>query len=383
MKYLPLIWKNLLRRKTRTLFTVLSVAVAFVLFCVLGAVRAAFSGGVEAAGADRMLVTHKVSLVRLLPISYGDDIAAIEGVADISHQTWFGAIYQDVSNFFPQFAVDAESYLRIFPEIVLPPEQRAAWLANRAGAVVGRATADRFGWSVGDRVPLQGTIWRNQRNPGWEFDIEGIFDAGVAGYDTSTFYFHHDFLAEGNTVLRGLVGLYVLRIADPAGAAAVGEAVDARFANASEATRTSPEREFLSAFANQVGNIAAIVTAVLTAVFFTIVVVATQTMAQAVRERTAEFAVLKTLGFTNARVLALVLAESVLLVAAGAALGLGAGQRLVALGDPTGGFLPLFALPAGTLATGAGMAVLIGLAAGALPCLAATRLRIVDALRQV
>ncbi len=383
MKFLPLIFSNLFRRKVRTVFTMLSITVAFVLFCVLGAVRAAFSGGVEVAGADRLLVTHKISLVQFLPESYAREIREIDGVVDVSHQTWFGGVYQRPSNFFPQFAVDPESYLRLYPELVLSPDERAGWLSNRAGAVVGRSTADRFGWEVGDRIPLRGALWRNRGALGWEFVIEGVYEAGAEGYDTSPFYFHHDYLAEGNPIVRGAVGIFVVRVDDPSAAADVGEAVDRLFANSRAETRTSSERAFLQGFANQVGNVGAVVTAILTAVFFTIVVMSANTMAQAVRERTAEFAVLKTLGFGGGAAVGLVLAESLILVGAGGTLGLWIGHALVAVGDPTGGFMPTFLLPARDLAAGVLLVIGIGLAAGALPAWAATRLRIVDALRKV
>ena len=385
MKYLPLLWSNLMRRKARTAFTLLSVSVAFVLFCVLGAVRLAFSSGVEGAGADRLVVMSRYSLVRLLPLPHAGDIRGVDGVVDLSHQTWFGGIYQDPSNFFAQFAVHAESYLRIYPEIVLDPAERDAFLANRAGAIVGRSTAERFGWAVGDRIPIQGTIWRNQRGRTgtWEFVVEGIYDAGRAGFNDTTFYFHYEFLEEGVPGIAGFVGLFVARLGDPALSDEVSSAVDEEFAASSSPTRTSSESLFLRGLANQVGNIAAIVTAVLAAVFFSIVVVAAQTMVQALRERTAEFAVLKTLGFTGGQVLGLVLVESVILVGAGGALGLWVGAVLVDAGDPTGGYLPLFALPPGTLPFGAALVLAIGLLAGAVPCVAAMRLRIVDALRRV
>ncbi len=383
MKFLPLIWKNLLRRKVRTLFTMLSIVVAFVLFCVLAAIRVAFGGGIEVAGADRLLVIHKISLVQFLPESYRADIEAIDGVVDISHQTWFGGIYQQPSNFFPQFAVDPESYLRLYPEIVLSAEEREGWLRNRAGAIVGRSTADRFGWEVGDRIPLQGALWRNEGALGWEFVIEGVYEAGAEGFDTSTFYLHHDYLTEGSPIVRGAVGLYVLRIADPAQAADVAAAIDLRFANSPAETRTSSEQAFLQGLTNQVGNVGAVVTAVLSAVFFTIVIIAANTMVQAVRERTGELAVLKTLGFTDGGVLALVMAESLILVGAAGGLGLWLGHALVGLGDPTGGFMPTFLMPRRDIAVGVLLVIGLGLAAGAVPAWAATRLRIVDALRRV
>ena len=383
MKFLPLVWKNLFRRKVRTLFTVLSVVVAFVLFSYLAAVRIAFSSGVDVAGVDRMLVIHKISLIQPLPESYLGRIAAIDGVADISHMSWFGGVYQEPRNFFPQMAVDPESYLRLYPEIRLTDAEREAWLANRTGAVVGRTTAERFGWQVGDRIPIQGTIFRTRSGPTWEFTIDGIYDSTVEGYDTSSFYFHHEYLMEANDQGQRFIGQYVIRIDDPARSADVAAAVDARFANSPAETRTSTEQAFLQGFADQMGDIGALVTAVLTAVFFTMLLITANTMAQSVRERTSELAVLKTLGFTDRRVLLLVLAESLALAVAGGAVGLGIGRLAVGLGDPTGGFLPAFVMPARDLAAGVALVVLLGLGAGALPALQATRLRIVDALRRV
>ena len=381
MKYLPLIWKNLFRRKVRTFFTVGSIVVAFVLFSYLMAVRQAFSGGVSVAGADRLLVIHKVSLIQPMPESYLGRIAAIDGVADLSFAQWFGGIYQDPRNFFPQFAVDPESYLRLYPEIVLTAEEREQWIGNRTGAIVGRASADRFGFEAGDRIPLQGTIFRTPDDAPWEFTIDGIYEAGAEGFDTSTMYFHYDYLAEANEAFRQ-IGQFVIRVDDPARAVEVAGAVDARFANSPAETKTTTEEAFLQGFADQVGNIGAIMIAILTAVFFTILVIAANTMVQAIRERTSELAVLKTLGFTDRKVLALVLLESMALAVAGGAIGLGLGFLLTNMGDPTGGFLPVFGVPSGDWLIGVGLVLMLGLATGILPGVQATRLRIVNALRK-
>ena len=213
MKFLPLVWRNLLRRKVRTVFTLLSIMVAFVLFGYLSAIRVAFGMGVDVAGADRMLVIHKVSLIQPLPESYLGRIAATGGVEDVSHMTWFGGIYQDPRNFFAQFAVEPESYLRLYPELELTEEEKQRWLANRTGAVVDRATADRFGWSVGDRIPLQGTIWRTHSGPTWEFTIDGIIEEVTSG--AAQFLFHYEYLAEANVNGRGFVGQYIIRVDDP------------------------------------------------------------------------------------------------------------------------------------------------------------------------
>ena len=382
MKFLPFVWKNLFRRKTRTIFTVLSIAVAFVLYAYLAAVRLAFGAGVTLAGVDRLLVIHKVSLIQPLPESYLDRIASVDGVADVSHQSWFGGVYQDPRNFFAQFAVDPESYLRLYPEIRLSAAEREKWIGNRTGAIVGRATADRFGWETGDRIPIQGTIFRTRSGPTWEFTIDGIYEAGEEGYDTSAFYFHHDYLMEANAAGQRVIGQFVIRVEEPDRAADVAAAIDARFANSAAETKTSTEQAFAQGFASQVGDIGTILAAILAAVFFTILIITANTMAQAIRERTGELAVLKTLGFTDRRVLLLVLGESISMAVAGGAMGLGLGVLLIGQGDPTGGFLTVFALPGTDLVLGGVLVILLGVVAGVVPGVRATRLRIVDALRE-
>ena len=357
MKFLPLVWKNLFRRKIRALFTVLSILVAFMLFAYLAAVRVAFSLGVEVAGADRMITMHKVSFIQPLPEAYQGRIEAVEGVIDVTHASWFGGIYQDPQNFFAQFAVVPEDWLRMYPEYLLEDAEREVWLGNRTGAVVGRDLADRFGWEVGDRIPLQGTIYRTQNGGPWEFTIDGIFEADQAGVDTSQFFFDYEYLAEGNTQGRGTVGYYVIRIDDPARSVDVAAAVDERFANSQAETKTSTEQAFAQEFANQVGDVGSMITAIVIAVLFTILLVTANTMAQSIRERTGELAVLKTLGFSNLGVLVLVLAESLLIAVVGGALGRTIGYVLISQGDPTGGFLPAFFVPPRDLVIGSGLAL--------------------------
>lgn len=383
MKFFPLIWRNLLRRKVRTTFTALSIFVAFVLFGFLMAVRVAFTMGVELAGADRLVLIHKVSIIQLLPLSYYDRIRSVEGVADVMHATWFGGIYQEPTNFFAQMAVDPEPLLRLYPEFVLSEDEKKAWLEDRTGAIAGRALADRFGWKIGDRIPIQGTIWRMPGGAPWTFTIRGIYEAGKQGTDTTQFFFHHKYLDEVRRNFgAGLVGWYTIRIADPDRAADIAARIDAMFANSEYETKTTTEKAFGQAFASQVGDIGSIIMAITAAVFFTILLVAANTMAQSIRERVGELAVLKTLGFGNGLVLALVLAESLLLVMVGGGLGLLLGWVFTLGGDPTGGFLPAFFIPGRDLAMGVALLLALGLIAGALPAAKAMRLRIVDALRR-
>ena len=384
MKYLPLIWANLRRKKLRTTLTLLSILVAFLLFGYLCAIKEALNAGVSVAGADRLVVRHKVSLIQLLPEPYKARMERIPGVVAATHQTWFGGIYQDPHNFFPQMPVVPEEFLAMYPEVVLSGEAKKRWLETRTGAIVGRKTAERFEWKVGDRVPIRSTIWgKKDGSRLWEFDIAGIFEGREKSVDTTPLYFRYDYFEESRGFGSGLVGWYAIRVKDPARSAEIAKQVDEEFANSPAETKTETEGAFVQAFAKQVGDIALITAAILSAVFFTILLVVGNTMTQSVRERTGELGALKAIGFTNGRVLALVLAESCVLAGLGGALGLGLAALLISRGDPTGSLLPTFHLPARDLLIGCGFVVALGLATGALPALQATRLRVADALRRM
>ena len=383
MKFLPLVWSNLMRKKLRTLLTLLSILVAFVLFGYLAAIRVGLGAGVEVAGMDRLIVRHRVSLTELLPISYRDRMGALPGVKSVIFQTWFGGIYQDPKNFFAQMPVEPEPFLAMFPEYLLPEAQQLAWLRTRTGAIVGRTTATRFGWKIGDRIPILSQIWPNQTgNQLWEFDLVGIYDGKERGTDTTTLFFRHDFFDENRGFGEGLVGWYTIRILNPDDAADVAAVVDREFANSSAETKTETEKAFLTGFAKQIGDIGKIITAILSAVFFTILLVAANTMAQSVRERTEELGVLKAMGYGQGQVLALVLAESCLLAGLGGAAGLAAAGLLISAGDPTNGALPVFYFPPRDVLLGTVIALALGLISGALPAWQAMRLQIADALRR-
>ncbi len=382
MKYLPLLWKSLWRKKIRTIFTIGSLFVAFLLFGVLMAIRTAFTFGVEIAGVDRLVLIHKVSLIMPLPISYQSRLQTTPGVEVATHNTWFGGVYQDPSNFFAQIVVDPEPFMKIYPEYVLPPEQMKAWLADRQGVIVGADLAERFGWKVGDRVPLQATIWQPKGGGlTWEFNIAGIYD-GEQGIDKTQFFFRYDYLDENRAGGEGMVGWFVVKIADPSQSQALGARFDEMFANSSAETKTTTEKGFVEGFANQVGDIGTIMISIASAVLFNILLIAATTMGQAVRERTSEMAVLKTLGFSGATILVLVLGESLIITALGGGLGLLASWLFVQQGDPTGGMLPIFVLPPRDVVSGAVLIVLMGLVAGALPALQAMNLKITDGLRR-
>jgi putative ABC transport system permease protein len=382
MKYVYLVWKNLWRKKTRTILTILSIFVAFILYGLLGALQFAFTSGAELANAKRLVVIHKISLIQPLPISYLERISQIPGVADVTHANWFGGYYQDPRNQFPQFPVAADSYLGIYPELVLDDAERSRWLGNRTGAIVGRAVADRYGFEVGDRIPIQATIYPQQDGSrSWEFEIDGIFDTDDPRGNTAYMLFHYEYFDEARAFGQDSVGWYILNVSDPASAGSVADAVDQRFANSPAETKTSTEAAFSEAFAKQFGDIGFIVSAILGAVFFTILLVAANTMAQAVRERIPEMAVLKTLGFRDGSVLGLVLAESIVIALIGGLAGLGLAWAVIGvLAEAFATYLPSLYLPGETIVFGLGFMLLLGVVAGLFPALQAKRLTIVDAL---
>jgi len=381
MKFLPLLWSSLWRKKVRTIFTLLSIFVAFLLFGLLMTIRTAFSFGVDIAGVDRLVLIHKVSLIMPLPVSYLDRLKTTEGVAMATHNTWFGGVYQDPSNFFAQIAVEPETFLKIYPEYKVSPEQMKAWLTDRQGVMVGVDLAKRFNWKVGDRVPIMGTIWQPKEGQVWEFNVAGLYD-GEAGVDKTQFFFRYDYLDENRRGGQGAVGWYIVKIADASQAQQMGAKFDSMFANSTAETKTTTEKGFVEGFAKQVGDIGAIMIAITIAVLFTMILVAANTMAQSVRERTSEVGVLKTLGFSNGSILMLVLSESVLIAVIGGGLGLLASWLFVQQGDPTGGMLPIFVLPSRDVALGAALIIGLGLLAGMLPAMNAMNLKITDALRR-
>jgi putative ABC transport system permease protein len=384
MKFLGIIWSNLKRKKLRTALTVLSILVAFLLFGFLCAIKQALAGGVSMAKADRLVIRNKVSLILPLPLSYQARIDRIPGVAMSAHLTWFGGIYQEEKNFFPQMPVVPDEILKAYPEIVLSEEQHKAWNDTRTGAVAGRKTAERFGWKVGDKIPIKSAIWTKKDDSGlWEFDLVGIFDGKEKATDTTPLYFRYDYFDEARTYNKGQVGWYVIRVKDPTQAVSIAHRVDDEFANSSAETTSETEGAFVQAFTKQIGDIALITAAIMGAVFFTILLVAGNTMSQAVRERTGELGVLKAIGFTNGQVLGMVLAESTLIALLGGLAGLGLAWMIISRGDPTNGLLPLFYMPHEDLVTGVAICLALGLATGIFPALQATRLRVADALRRM
>jgi putative ABC transport system permease protein len=381
MKYLPFIFRNLFRKKTRTILTIGSIAVALFLFGLLVTIETALNAGVDVAGVDRLIVRNKISLIMPLPLSYQERLRQIDNVSEATFATWFGAIYQEPKNFFPQFAIDTDTYRTVFPEYEITDQEWRSFLADQEGAVVGRVTADRFGWNVGDRIPLQGTIWTGT----WEFNIRAIYDGESAGVDESQFWFQWKYLEERRQTSfgGGTVGWYTVKIDDPDHAVTVSKTIDERFANSAYETSTETEQAFAAGFAKQIGNIRMLILSIGAVVLFTLLLVTGNAMAMAVRERVPELGVLKTLGFGDRTILFLVLAESLVIALVGGSLGIGLAKLFTMGGDPTGGMLPVFYLSTGNIFLGVGIAVFVGLAAGSIPALTAMNLRIVDALRRV
>jgi putative ABC transport system permease protein len=384
MKYFHLLWRNLWRRKVRTIFTFLSIVVAFLLFGLLTAISYGFEAGVELAGQNRLLTIHKVSLIQPLPLRYLAAIQSTPGVRDVTHFTWFGGIYQDPKNFFANMAVDPESLLRIYPEYVVDDDQRAKWMSTRTGAMVGRKLAERFGWKLGDRIPLKSTFRRptDGKSDTFEFDFVAIYRGSTPDIDETQFFFQYDYLKE-RTGDQGEIGWYAIEVEDPAHADQVAAAIDRQFANSPAETKTATEKAFMQSFAKQVGDTGAMMAAISAVVFFVILLIVGNTMAQSVRERTAELGVLKTIGFTDLAVTGMVLGESLLLATLAGVIGLGlATVAAKVFAKAVQAFLPIFYVPPRSVVTGVVLAVMLGLASGGLPAFMARRLTIVEALRR-
>lgn len=378
MRFLPLIWAELRRRPLRSILTFLSILVAFLLFGLLQGVNAAISFGIERAHLDRLYVMSMISMTESLPLAYEKEIAALPGVHGVAHAQWFGGWYQDPKNVVAAFAIEPRKYLPLFPEGLLPGAQLEAMARTRTGAVIGRALAQKYGWKLGDRVPLHSTIWiKSDGNADWIFDIVGILDYPDDPDRANAFFLNFDYFDEARLREKGKVGWFVVHTADPRRSAAFSESIDRLFANSSDETKTQDEKEFHQSFMKQIGDIGFIANAILGAVFFTLLFLTGNTMMQSVRERIPELAVLKTIGFSDGRVTALVLGESVLLCFAGAAAGLAAADFAFPM---LKSYIGTARLAPSVLLSGSGAALLLAVLTGLPPALRARRLSIVDAL---
>jgi putative ABC transport system permease protein len=386
MKYLPLLWANLWRKKTRTIFTLLSVAVAFLLYGALATIDDAFENPQTGlTGVDKLITTNKFSLTLLLPFSDVRQIAAVPGVAVVTWITWFGAYYQESKNFVFALPIETATYFDLHKdEFVVSDAEMAAFRSTRSGALVNSALMKKFGWHVGQKLPLHSTIW-TQKSDGsldWTFDIVGTFavkDATQAAQQSSTVLFHYELFDEGRSFGKGQVGWFEERVADPSQSAQISQKIDALFANSPNETKTQPAKDFAMSFVKQFGDVGFVLRAILGAVFFTLLFLTGNTMMQSVRERTPELAVLKTLGFSDAKVLGLVIGEALLLCVLAAAVGLAASYGLIPV---VRSVLQGIVASPWLVPRGLGLAVLLALLVGTPPALRAMRLNVVDALME-
>ena len=385
MKYLHLIWASLFRRKTRTILTLVSIVAAFLLFGLLDAVRTSFAqAGQSANGAQRLQTGSRLSFIQLLPQSLEARIEQVPGVKMVTYANWFGGAYQDPHNQVISFAV-APNYLDAYPEMDVSDADRKAFAGARTGVLVGEGLVQRFHWKVGDRIPMQSTIFPDRSgSKNWVFDVVGVIhstDKKAAGFFDQLMMLHWAYFDDTTPYNRGAVGWYVSRVGDVNQADRVAKAIDALSTNSDHETRTQTEQAATASWVKQFADIGLIVTSIMGAVFFTLMLLSGNTMMQAVRERTGELAVLKTIGFSNTSVLAMVLAESVLLLLLGGVIGIGLAEPLIPLiSKGSNGMLSLPPVGAGSWALGVSLMLAIGVLVGALPAWSAMRLNIVDAL---
>jgi putative ABC transport system permease protein len=380
MKFFALIRANLFRKKIRFVLTIGSFAVALFLFGVLAVVRSSFAGNVDIAGADRLVVINRTSIIQPLPLAYADKIRRMPGVKELTYANWFGGVYQDERNFFPQFAIDVDNQRRVYPEFDIPEEQWQNFVKDRQGAIAGAATAKRFGWKVGDRIPIKGTFLGGV----WEFNLDGIYHGTRQADDETQFWFQWKRLEEQvPDRLKGQVGWYTVKVDHPDDSLRISKAIDTEFANSPFETHTDTEKAFAAGWVKQFGNIQFLIMAIGGVVFFTLLLVTGNTMAIAVRERTGELAVLKAVGYSDRFVLLFVLCESLLIAMIGGTVGLGLAKLFTLGGDPTRGLLPFFFLPGNAIIAGLLLTLLVGAISGLIPAIGAMRLRVVDALRRV
>jgi putative ABC transport system permease protein len=382
MKFSRLIFANLFRKKIRLALTLGSFAVALFLFAFLGVVKGAFNRGMDVAGADRLVVINRTSIINPIPLSYRDKILRIPGVTYVTHNNWFGGVYQDEKNFFPQFVIDPENQRQVYPELIVPEDQWNAFVKDRQGAIAGAETAKRFHWKVGDRIPIKTTLYGGGS---WDFNLVGIYHGARPQDDETQFWFQWDYFEEKvPDRAKGQTGWYVLRVKSIDDSVRVAKTIDDEFANSPYETRTQTESAFQASWAKQTGNIGFLILAIGTVVFLTLLLVTGNTMAISVRERTGELAVLKAIGFSDLAVLFFVLGESLVIALVGGALGLGlAIFAIPILSKAMNGLLPRLLLEPSVLLMGFVTAILVGIISGLLPGIGAMRMRVVTALRRV
>ncbi|MGB9512729.1 MAG: FtsX-like permease family protein, partial [Candidatus Acidiferrum sp.] len=352
------------------------------LFVFLAVVRDAFSRGADVAGADRLVIINRTSIINPIPLSYRDKILRIPGVKVITHNNWFGGTYIEEKNFFPQFVIDPENQRQVFPELIVPDDQWSAFLKDRQGAIAGAQLADRFHWKIGDRIPIKTSLYGGGA---WEFNLDGIYHGKRPQDDETQFWFQWDYFEERvPQTFKGQIGWYVLRVDDPDQAPRIAKAIDEEFMNSPNETKTETESAFAAGWVKQFGNIQKLILSIGIVVFFTLLLVTGNTMAISVRERTSELAVFKAIGYSDRAVLFFVLAEALTIAIIGGGLGmLLAVMAIPGLGKALNGLLPSIILSPTMLGFGLGVALLTGILSGILPGFGAMRLRVVNALRRV
>lgn len=382
MNDLYLVLKNLTRKWLRFSLTLFAIFIAFVIYGALAAFQSALDAGVDLAADDRLVVVNKVNFTQPLPYAYFNRIKGIEGVEAAAHLNWFGGYYQDPKNAMPMFAASPEELLEVYEEIVLSDDQREAFLRNQQGLIAGKTTAEQYGWKVGDRIPVSSNIF-SQTSGGqtWDFDVVGIYEGSDPQFDTISVYFHYDYFNESRSFGRDYLGFIAVRTSDPALNEQVIKAIDDQFANSFFETETVPEEVFNKAFIEQIGNIGLIITSVVGAAFFTILFIVGNTMVLAIRERTNEIAVMKTLGFPAPRIFRMVLSESLILSIMGGALGLGLAFMLLQAANSIPGLpIPQLIMDGEIIAVSLLYMILLGLVTGIIPAVSAMHLNVITAL---
>jgi putative ABC transport system permease protein len=379
-----LILRNALRHKLRTTLTLVGIVVAIVAFGLLRTIVDAWYAGAEASSSARLVTRNAISLVFPLPINYAQKIRQVDGVASVSWGNWFGGIYITESNFFPQFAIDGPTYLDMYPEFRIDDAQRKAFILDRKGAVVGRKIAEKFGWKLGDQVPLRGTIF-----PGtWTFTVRAIYEGADAKVDETQFLFHWDLLNE--TVKARFprradaVGYYIVEIRDPAQAAEVSQRIDDTFRNSLAETLTETEKAFQLGFVAMTETILAAIQTVSFVIILIIMAVMANTMTMTARERYSEYATMKAIGFSGGFVTLLIFGESIGIALAGGLAGIALTHPIADwFGEQMGTLFPVFVISRQTIAMQLGAAIVVGVVAAMVPAWRAARVRIVDGLRAV
>jgi putative ABC transport system permease protein len=385
MSWLSFVWSNLTRRKLRLIFTLLSIILAFLMYGMLDALRTSLSQAVNLTGADRIITISKVSIIDSFPVSHYQKVLAVQGVSSVVHLNWFGGVYKDGKAQIPVFPLNVDEFFKVYPEVKITPEELAAWNSDRQGMVIGQVLADTYGWKKGDRVPIKSSIFRKADNSDtWEFNIVAIYKVeNSAGWDNQSAMFHYAYYNESLLFARDQIGWMTVKVSDPAQSEVVAKRIDELFANSSDETKTATEKAFTKQFLEQIGSIGKILVSVVFAVFFTMLLVTANTMAQSVRERTNEIGVLKTLGFSSGSVLRLVIGEALFLTVLGGLIGFGLAYLAVGGMQPMmKKYFPIFEIADSTIITAVVLMVVLGVVTGLWPAMTAMRLKITDALRR-